>query len=114
MIFFDDLLSRPYKVLTHVASIYANILEQNKEGSTAESGQQCNMAHVPLFWNTKIDMAAIGSTIVSFDWSIANQTYRWWVSILYIISIVCVRNYSFSYLAYRLVAVLADFRQLQF
>lgn len=114
MIFFDDLLRRPYKVLTHVASIYANILEQNKEGSTPESGQQCNMAHVPLFWNTKIDTAAIGSTIVSFDWSIANQTYRWWVSILYIISIVCVRNYSFSCLAYRSVAVLADFRQLRF
>ena len=37
------------------------------------------MARVPLFWNTKIDTAAIGSTIVSFNWSIANQTYRWWV-----------------------------------
>ena len=72
------------------------------------------MAHVPLFWNTKIDTAAIGSTIVSFDWSIANQTYRWWVSILYNISIVCVRNYSFSCLAYQSVAVLADFRQLRF
>ena len=80
-----------------MASIYA--IEQNKEGSIPASWQECNMASVPLFWNTKIDMAAIGA----FRTPLIVGGFRFFTSLALLV-LETIPS------ADRSVAVLADFR----